>query len=645
MARRPVFPRLALLFLICSSCAWVGNGAAVEPVPVPAMGRREVVGGAGGAEPVWRRVPVGGEVEGGRPQPRSPVAAEPVRDGCHAMITPPPSLRRRQDQGQVQQLRDQLQQLSDASRQASQQLSQSSQQLSQSLQQASQQLAQTQQQLASARQAQQNAEQASRSISQASADASRQADQAQSSNDRVLTQSMQEASRALTESMASASRSMGASFSSALALATESAAAAMRSASSMALRAQVCRPSPKTAVLFGCANLGPRLQNDAQALQQAQGAALTVTQTALAVVGGIVGSSLLTGVAFVLVLRHRRKKRLQQQQQGARGDGVSGNDDAEGFPQMTGGMMAASAQKGYAGSDDGSSTYSTDDNGFPFPAGDNSGGGSLTRPAAAAATSSSSAAGAADIPRKTLSSKIGYAISYYGPRATATGPGAAAAAAAAAAATAGSTGATASSSSGAPLGGTNPRGGSITTTTTTASTTKPPFRFRLGNPPPPKWGASAATGGGASTTTTTTTTTAVTTSQTPAATTSSTAPGGKFTLFPLRRPAAAPSSPTSGVQVQDQPGTQTEVGPSQPAAPSAGEWPAASSSVTASPGGAVSAPGFAAGRFGTTATATSSGARGRGSRGSGGSPSLPSLDRWLRDGTDVSPFSTLNKIG
>ena len=55
MARRPaVFPRLALLFLICSSCAWVGNGAAVEPVPVPVMGRRELVGGAGAAEPVWR---------------------------------------------------------------------------------------------------------------------------------------------------------------------------------------------------------------------------------------------------------------------------------------------------------------------------------------------------------------------------------------------------------------------------------------------------------------------------------------------------------------------------------------------------------------------------------------------------------------
>lgn len=396
------------------------------------------------------------------------------------------------------------------------------------------------------------------------------------------------------------------------------------------------------------------LQNDAQAVQQAQGAALSVTQTALAVVGGIIGSSVLTGVAFVLVLRHRRKKRRQGS---ARGDGVSGGDnkdkDAEGFPQATGGLPAP-AQKSYAGSDDGSSTYSTDDNGFPFPVGDNNnnGGSNLARPAPAATSSSSAAADG--IPRKTFSSKIGYAISYYGPRAAATGPRGAAGAGAGAGA-----GTTASSSSGA-LGGTNPRGNgrSSIITTTTTTTSKSPFRFQLGNPPPPKWGSSAATGGGGGGGASTATATAARASSSPSTTAAesslSTAPGGRFTLFPSKRRVADPTpSSSSG----DQPGSQAEVGPSQQATSAA--WPSSSAAAAAAAaGGSVSVSG--AGRFGNTATATaaSAAARGggdrdrgrssgqaRGSAGGGSPPLVPSLDRWLRDGTDVSPFSTLNKIG
>src|SRR5690349_21674492 len=109
MAKTPlIFPSLSLLFLICSSCAWVGNGAAYGPVPLQVKGR-EVVGGAGWAEPLLRRIPGSGEGREG-PYPGSPAAAEPAqvaRDGCRATITPPPILLSRQDQGQIQALSDQ----------------------------------------------------------------------------------------------------------------------------------------------------------------------------------------------------------------------------------------------------------------------------------------------------------------------------------------------------------------------------------------------------------------------------------------------------------------------------------------------------------------------------------------------------------
>ncbi|KAH6622795.1 hypothetical protein F5144DRAFT_339301 [Chaetomium tenue] len=421
MARKPVlFPRLSLLFLICSSCAWVGNGVAYGPVPVvvPVNGKEAVIGGAGGPEPVWRRIP--GEVEGRSiPHPRSPPAepAHVVRGGCEAMITPPPSLLARQDQGQIQALSNQLEQVSNQFRsvsQASQQVSQSSQQLSQSLQQATQRLSQTEQQLASARLQQGNAESASRSMSQASAEASRRGDEARASADRAISQAIQSASqsasRALSENMASLTSSMGASFSSALRLASQSAMDASRSAASVAQKAQ----ADATAL---------RDQANTQ-IQQAQGAALSVTQTALAVVGGIIGSSLLTGIVFVLVLRRKRNNKRRRLGRGGSESGINGNI---GYPQLTGASNEAysisSSKKDYSTSDDGrSSTYSTDDAGFRFPS-------DLKQPAATATS----------IPRK----GVGYAVSYYGPRKS-------------------------------------------TINTTTTTTRGPPPKFQLGNPPPPR---------------------------------------------------------------------------------------------------------------------------------------------------------------
>lgn len=241
MAKRPlIFLRLPLLFLICSSCARAGNVVAADgPAPAIVQGRDGIGGGAGGPEPVWAGV--AGEAkeddDGNWWHSRSPPAAEPahvVRDGCQVMITPPPSLYGRQDQGQIQALSQELQRVSDQFRsvsQASQQVSQSSQQLSQSLQQATQRLSQTERELASARLQQGAAESASRSMSQASAEASRRADEA-------IRSISQSASSALSASMASFVSSMGASFSSALQLASQSAADASRSAASVAQKAQ-----------------------------------------------------------------------------------------------------------------------------------------------------------------------------------------------------------------------------------------------------------------------------------------------------------------------------------------------------------------------------------------------------------------------
>ena len=57
---------------------------------------------------------------------------------------------------------------------------------------------------------------------------------------------------------------------------------------------------------------------------QAQGAAVSVTQAALAIVGAIIGSSLLTIAAFVMVLRYKRRRRDRRSLRAARGIGYPG---------------------------------------------------------------------------------------------------------------------------------------------------------------------------------------------------------------------------------------------------------------------------------------------------------------------------------
>lgn len=181
-------------------------------------------------------------------------------------------------------------------------------------------------------------------------------------------------------------------------------------------------------------------QNEAATqVQQAQGAALSVTQTALAVVGAIIGSSLLTVLGFVLILRRRRNKRRRLRLGGGsvRGPSRGGNPNI-GYPELTSTSNKAYAVhsstasssstttssikkpealklgpgpgRAYAASDDGSSTYSTDEDEKALAA------AAMAPSAAALALARSNT----NITRKSVGvgagAGVGYAVSYYGPR-------------------------------------------------------------------------------------------------------------------------------------------------------------------------------------------------------------------------------------
>jgi len=236
---RPLI-RLSILFLIlCSSasCAFASSNSNQEA-------------------PAWRiinrRRPDGAGVEGLRPLPRSPVAApEPahvVRD-CQAIITPPPSLLRRQDNGQIQALSNQLFQISEQSRavsRASQQISQSSQQLSQSLQQVNQRLSETQRQFDSVRAGSEAATQASRSMSQQVQEASRQMDEMRRSADRAISEMSRSVSNDMMQNMAAVTQSLG----SVLAQASRSAASVAGSAASLVQKAQAEATAVRVSIIF-----------------------------------------------------------------------------------------------------------------------------------------------------------------------------------------------------------------------------------------------------------------------------------------------------------------------------------------------------------------------------------------------------------
>jgi len=134
-------------------------------------------------------------------------------------------------------------------------------------------------------------------------------------------------------------------------------------------------------------------------VQQAQGAALSVTQTALAVVGGIIGSSLLTILAFVLILRYRRKRRLSR---------MGGHTPPISYPDLKGSSdntVGGGRIGGYAASD-AESTYSTDTNGFRRD---------IKEPPTVAVRGSVNIGVSGRVNGRGTPG-VGYALSYYGPQ-------------------------------------------------------------------------------------------------------------------------------------------------------------------------------------------------------------------------------------
>ncbi|KAB5586182.1 hypothetical protein GE09DRAFT_56491 [Coniochaeta sp. 2T2.1] len=332
MARKQSsIPRLILFSLLYPSCAWAKgghdgadsdllqsqrNGLVRRGEDLVQLQRHGLAGRdeASAAEALWSRVEaevvqiVEEQVQiiilDSQPQKHqrdtpSPAAVAPRIP----LITPPPSLAlyKRQNDDQIQQLSGQIQSISQSFRsvsQASQQVSQSSQQLSNSLQQAQQQLSQTQQSLASARASADAARQSAEQANQAAQQASRDADQARQSADRAVSSAQSSASAAAEVAGRSAASSAASSVASVIAAMSTSAQLVMSSAASLVQAAK----ADATAV---------RSEADTRVLE-AQGAAVSVTQAALAIVGAIIGSSLITIFAFVMVLRYKRRRRYRR---------------------------------------------------------------------------------------------------------------------------------------------------------------------------------------------------------------------------------------------------------------------------------------------------------------------------------------------
>ncbi|KAL1890240.1 hypothetical protein Sste5346_008394 [Sporothrix stenoceras] len=229
--------------------------------------------------------------------------------------TPPPSLKSRQnaDDGQIQALSAQIQSISlvaSSISQASRQVSQTSQQLAQSVTQ----LSQSTDRLSQSINSLQNSAQQAQQSAQSAQDAARQASQS--------------ASQAISSAISSAQSSASAVVASNIASITSSASAIIAAASASA--AQLARVAASQ-VQSAQADATIARADAATQVQQAQGTAVSVTQAALAIVGAFVGSSLLTILAFYLVLRYKtNRKRRRTRLIATRGDNgypKQGDDD------------------------------------------------------------------------------------------------------------------------------------------------------------------------------------------------------------------------------------------------------------------------------------------------------------------------------
>ncbi|KAK1977308.1 hypothetical protein LZ30DRAFT_601544 [Colletotrichum cereale] len=201
-----------------------------------------------------------------------------------------------------------------ASRSAQQAIASASQSAREAVQQANDQVRQAQDQV---RQAQEQARQASDAAGRASSSANNAVGQAQASARQGIADAQdsarQSASRQVAQNLASVTSSASVQIASILSSASASAASAIAAATQSA-----------NAVVQSA-------RNDADSrVQQAQGAAVSATQAALAIVGAIIGSSLLTILCFYLLIRYRRHKRKDQSARGRR---------LEDSPAATGGLV------------------------------------------------------------------------------------------------------------------------------------------------------------------------------------------------------------------------------------------------------------------------------------------------------------------
>ncbi|CAK7222071.1 hypothetical protein SBRCBS47491_004745 [Sporothrix bragantina] len=230
---------------------------------------------------------------------------EPAKAARQPLQTPPPSLAPRQndDSGQIAALSAQIQSISlvaSSISQASRSVSQTSQQLAQQVTQLSQSTDRLSQSINSLQNSAQQAQQSAQSAQQAAQQASQSATQAIS---QAVSSAQSSANNAISSAVASASSSASVALAAAAASAANLVNAAASQVQSAQADATIARADAATQV------------------QQAQGTAVSVTQAALAIVGAFVGSSLLTILAFYLVLRYKtNRKRRRTRLIATRGD-------------------------------------------------------------------------------------------------------------------------------------------------------------------------------------------------------------------------------------------------------------------------------------------------------------------------------------
>lgn len=233
----------------------------------------------------------------------------------YALITPPPELQYRDAAPEPQ---NGAADCSSAAQSASQAIQQANQQASQSIQQASQQASQsiqqaTQQATRDVQMAQQSAslgiQQCSNQLSQSIADASRSITSIQSSASSALSSLQSSANQALASvngqiSSAQASAASAQSvLKAAVAAATGSAAAA--GSSFLAAAAKATQGAQASVSSIGAAASSQVAQSSQQA-NVSQTVAITATEAALAIVGSIIASTLITMLVYFLVIRHKK---------------------------------------------------------------------------------------------------------------------------------------------------------------------------------------------------------------------------------------------------------------------------------------------------------------------------------------------------